>query len=157
METVFKLKAICIGTVTAEDYAKQERAARHQSLKRALKLNNLTDLFTAENLSEYRRELQQIEKDLGPKVGSHEIKLSTWAEKADEGTTYALAYSALSDYVHSGASSISHIMEVRNGGQVFIQTGPSTHQLESVFEGVRICLAVAASAIEHMFADESIE
>lgn len=157
METVFKLKAICIGAVPAEDYAKQEHVSRFQCLKKALKLDELSDLFTAEQLSEYRRELKQIEEDLGPKVGSHEIKLSTWAEKADEGATYVLAYSALSDYVHSGASSISHIMEVRKGGQVFIQTGPSTHQLESIFERVRIYLAVAANAIEQMFADERAE
>lgn len=157
METVFKLKAICIGAIPAEDYATQEDVARYQSLKRALKLDNLSELFSAEQLSEYRQELQQIEDKLGPKVGSHEIKLSTWAEKAGESATYALAYSALSDYVHSGASSISQIMEVREGGQVFIQTGPSTHQLESIFEGVRIYLAVAASAIDQMFADESSE
>ena len=154
METVFKLKAICLGAVSAEDYAKQEKVARFQSLKRVLNLSNLSDLFTAEELSEYRDELNQIEKDLGPKVGNHEIKLSTWAHKAEEGATYALAYSVLSDYVHSGASSISHIMEVREGGQVFIQTGPSCHQLESIFEGVCIYLTVAASAIEQMFADE---
>ena len=85
METVFKLKAICIGAVPAEDYAKQEHIARFQSLKRVLKLENLADLFTSEQLSEYRSELGQIEEVLGPKVGSQEIKLSTWAEKAEEG------------------------------------------------------------------------
>jgi len=46
-------------------------------------------------------------------------------------------------------------MEVREQGQVFIQTGPSTHQLASTLEGVRICLAIAAEAIGHMFTSES--
>lgn len=154
LETVFKLKAICIGAVPAEDYAKQEDVARYQSLKRVSKLAIFTEVFTAEEQAEYRTELQRIEETLGPKVGNHEIKLSKWVDKAEEGTTYALAYSALSDFVHSGASSLSHIMEVREHGQVFIQTGPSTHQLQSIFEGIRIYLAVATGAIEQMFSDE---
>ena len=154
LETVFKLKAICSGAVSAEDYAKQESVARHQSLKRVLNLAILPEIFTVEQQAEYQADLQQIEKALGPKVGKHEIKLSEWADKAGEGATYALAYSALSDYVHSGASSLNHIMEVREQEQVFIQTGPSTHQLVSLFDGIRIYLAEATGAIEQMFAGE---
>lgn len=154
LETVYKLKAICIGAVSAEDYAKQKDIAQRQSLRKVLKLDNLPEIFTAEEQSEYRSELQDIEKLFAPKAGVPEIKISDWADKAGEDIQHALAYSALSDYVHSGISSLSHIIDVRDDGQVFIQAGPSTYQLESIFEGIRIYLSVAASAIEQMFADE---
>lgn len=154
LETLFKLKAICLGTVSPEDYAKQERVAQHHSLNRVLRLPNLSDIFSAEQQDIYRNELQQIEQELGSKVKLHEIKLSTWATSAGEGENHALAYSALSDHVHSGVSSLSHIMEMREEGQVFIQTGPSTHQLASLFNGVCIYLALATKAINAMFASE---
>lgn len=155
IETVFKLKAICLGTVSPEDYAKQELVAEHQSLKRAMGLPNLSEIFTIEQQTEYHEKLQQIEQELGRKVKLHEIKLSDWADKAGETRTYALVYSSLSDYVHSGASSLSHIMEVRQQGQVFIQTGPSTHQLASMLQGICTCLAIAQEAIDNMFTNEA--
>lgn len=155
LETVYKLKAICIGSIPVEDYAKQKEIAQRQSLKRVLKLDSLPEILTTEQQSEYRSELQEIEKLFAPKTGIPEIKISDWADKAGEGIPHAFAYSALSDYVHSGISSLAHIIEVRDDGQVFIQTGPSAYQLESNFEGIRIYLAVAIDAIEQMFADEN--
>ena len=154
LETVFKLRAICLGAIAPENYAKQEKVAQHQSLKRALSLPNFSDIFSAEQQAEYRTELQQIEQKLGPKIKLHEIKVSEWADRAGANETYVLAYSALSDYVHSGVSSLNHIMEVREQGQVFIQTGPSNHQLTSLLEGICIFLAWATVCIDLMFAYE---
>jgi len=154
LETLFKLKALCLDAVSPEDYVKQERVAQYQSIRRALELPSVSPVFTDEEQAKYRTELQETELELGIPVKKHEIKLSEWAKRAGEERTYALSYSALSDYVHTGVSSLVHMMEVREQGQVFIQTGPSTHQLASLLEGVCIYLALATEAIDHMFANE---
>lgn len=150
LETVFKLKAICQGAVSAEDYVKQELVAQHQSIKRVLNRPGLRDTYTDQQLDELRGEVEHIEQQLGKKIKVHEIKPWQWAEIAGEGDMYALTYSILSDYVHSGATSLSHIMDIRDQGQVFIQTGPSTHQLEMMLQGVCISLAMAKEAIQSM-------
>lgn len=154
LETFFKLKAVCLGAVLPEELVRQEQVVRYQGIKRVLGLQNLSELFSEREQAEFQAEMQRIEQELGPKVGKHEIKLSDWATRADEVGTYTLVYSTWSDYVHTGVSSLSHIMEVREQGQVFIQTGPSVHQLESVVEGVCCHLALAMDVIDQMFANE---
>lgn len=150
LEAGFKLKALCNGNATAEDFMTQEIISRAKSRRWVLKNAAARAALgpeLAESLANEADEAVRLEetKDL------EEIKPYEWAARAEEIEIYLFAYSTLSDFIHCGPASLGHIFEVKQDGQVFMQTGPSDYLIEHVVEGACHCLASSSNAIEAMF------
>jgi len=156
LEVGFKLKAICSGRATHEEYTSQELISRAKSRRWVLENPSALDALGPELGAQLLQEAQEAQEAtrLGEKRSLKEIKPHEWAKRADEVEIYLLAYSVLSDYVHSGPASLWHIVDVKSNGQVFMQTGPSDYLLERVIAGTCLCLASSSDAIQNMFAEE---
>jgi hypothetical protein len=153
LEVGFKLKAICSGKATPEDYMTQERISRAKSHRWVLKSPSALDALGPVLAAEILQEVQEAAR-LGNAKELKEIKPHEWAERADEVEVYRLAYSTLSDFIHCGPASLDHIVDVKSNGQVFMQTGPSDYLVGRVVEGVCHCLASSSNAIQTMFVGE---
>jgi len=154
LEVGFKLKAVCRGKATAKDFTDQEIISRAKSRRWVLDSPSALEVVGPELATSLHQEAQEaalVERTKSLK----EIKPHEWAKRADEVEVYLLAYSVLSDFVHSGPASLGHIVDVKPSGQVFMQTGPSDYLLERVVEGACICLASSSNAIREMFASEA--
>ena len=151
LEVGFKLKAICSGNATTEDFMSQEIISRAKSrrwvLQNAAALEALGPEL-AKSLAKEAEEAVRLEEIKGLK----EIKPHEWAGLAEEKEVYLFAYSTLSDFIHCGPASLGHIFDVKQNGQVFMQTGPSDYLIEHVIEGACHCLASSSNAIQAMFA-----
>lgn len=151
LEVGFKLKAICSGNATPEDFMTQEFISRAKSRRWVLKNSAALEALgpeLAESLAKEAEEAVRLKETKGLK----EIKPHEWAARAEEVEVYLFAYSTLSDFIHCGPASLGHIFDVKQNGQVFMQTGPSDYLLEHVIEGACHCLASSSNAIQAMFA-----
>lgn len=152
LEVGFKLKAICSGRATHDEYTSQELISRAKSRRWVLECPSALDALGPELGAQLLQEAKEATR-LGEARGLKEIKPHEWAKRADEVEIYLLAYSVLSNYVHSGPASLWHIVDRKANGQVFMQTGPSDYLLERVIEGACHCLASSSDAIQDMFAE----
>ncbi|MGV8804840.1 MAG: DUF5677 domain-containing protein [Polaromonas sp.] len=149
LEVGFKLKAICNGKATPEDFFNQEIISREKSRSWVLKNPSALAVLSPELRDSLHQESQEAS---GKKL--KEIKPYEWAERAEEVEVHLFAYSTLSDFVHSGPVSLGHIFDVKSNGQIYMQTGPSDYLIDSVIEGTCHCLASSANAIQKMFCDD---
>lgn len=161
LEVGFQLKSISRGTVSPEAYFAQALLKKSKELKKISESDELRSIFTAEQLNDFERQMQNLERELKEaelQVAPRKLKTITveqWAAYAQETYSYATVYAVFSAHVHSGASSIGHIVDVCEKGQVLMQTGPSDYLLQDLLFGVNSCLASCAQDIQSMFAASS--
>lgn len=148
----FKLKAICSGKATPDEFMHQEIISRTKSRRWLLNSPAALEALEPELARNLAKEAEQAIQ-LGEAKGLKELKPHEWAARAGETEVYLFAYSTLSDFIHCGPSSLGHIVDVKQDGQVFMRTGPSDYLLAHVIEGVCHCLASSSSAIQSMFAE----
>ena len=151
LEVGFKLKAICSGNATAEDFMTQEIISRAKSRRWVLQNAAALEALGPELSKSLAKEADEAVR-LEETKGLKEIKPYEWAARAEEIEVYLFAYSTLSDFIHCGPASLGHIFDVKQDGQVFMQTGPSDYLIEHVIEGACHCLASSSNAIQSMFA-----